>query len=117
MVWPLWSFSTHTFPIEDSPSRGGGGEWNEDEKLVEHEPLNADVTILTTWGFKSRRRTIVGVCGVTTRDQMRALWRARTEGLLVDSENRQVEARIIKAQFTTVIPNLRYEYEIEFLER
>lgn len=117
MPHPSWSFSTYTFPIEDSPTRGGGGEWNEDEKLVEHEPLNADVTILTSWGFKSRRRTITGTCGPTTRDQMRTFWRNRTEGDLLDSENRTVTARIIRAEFTSLIPNVRYTYSIEFLER
>lgn len=117
MPWPNWSFATYTFPIADSPTRGGGGEWNEEEKLIEHDPLNANVTILTSWGFKSRRRTISGVCGPTTRDQIRTLWRNATEGALRDSEDRSVNARIVKAHFTTVIPNQRYDYQIEFLER
>lgn len=112
-----WSFATYTFPFADSPSRGGGDEWNEKEKLIEHDPLNASVTILTSWGFKSRRRTISGTCGAATRNQIRTFWRNATEGALVDSEDRSINARIVEAQFTTIIPNLRYNYSIEFLER
>lgn len=113
----VWSFSTFTFPDEDSPGRGQSGEWNDEEKLIEQEPLNANVTVLTSWGFKSRRRTISGVCQQTMRDQMRTFQRNGTVGSLIDPEGRDMTARIVSAQFSTIIPTGRYNYTIEFLER
>lgn len=119
-----WTFSTYTFPRGDVPAKAGSGEWNDEEKLVEHEPLNANVTILTSWGFKSRRRTITGTCGELTRNEMRIFHRNGTTALLVDSEGRSVNCRIVSARFSTMIPTAgtagrrgRYEYQIEFLER
>ncbi len=112
-----WTFSTYPFPTADSPARGQSGEWNDTEKLIEHEPLNADVTILASWGFKSRTRSISGICGQATRDAMRTFHRNRTVGTLTDPEGRTVEARIVGAQFNTLIPTGRYRYTIEFKER
>lgn len=112
-----WVFSTYTFPTADSPSRGQSGDWNDEEKLIEHDPLNADVTTLTSWGFKSRNRAISGVCGLTTRDQMRAFHRASTVATLTDPEGRSITARIVRTNFKTIIPTGRYRYTIEFLER
>ncbi len=112
-----WVFSTYTFPTADSPGRGQSGEWNDEEKLVEHDPLNAAVTILTGWGFRSRRRVIGGICGQTTRDQMRAFQRNATVAALTDPEGRGVTARIVRAEFQTIIPTGRYKYTIEFMER
>ncbi len=119
-----WTFSTYTFPRGDVPAKGGSGDWDDTEKLVEHDPLNANVTILTSWGFKSRRRTITGTCGELTRDQMRTFQRNATVAALVDSEARSVTCRIVSAKFTTMIPTAgvvgrrgRYEYTIEFMER
>ena len=112
-----WVFSTYTFPTADSPLRGQSGEWNDDEKLIEHDPLNADVTILTSWGFRSRTRSINGICGQATRDAMRAFYRNGTVDTLTDPEGRTVQARIVKTQFNTLIPTGRYKYTIEFKER
>lgn len=119
-----WSFATWTFPYEDSPARGESGDWNDDEKLIEHDPLMADVTVLTSWGFRSRRRVITGSCGDDTRDAIRTLHRNRTTGTLTDAEGRAVEARIVRADFSTVLPTAavagkrgRYRYTIEFIER
>lgn len=112
-----WTFATYTFPAADSPARGQSGDWNDEEKLIEHDPLNADVTILASWGFRSRTRSINGVCGPTTRDAMRTFQRNGTVGTLIDPEGRQVEARIVSAQFNTLIPTGRYRYAIEFKER
>lgn len=117
MPHPNWSFAGYTLPVEDSPVRGGGGEWNSEEKLIEQDPLMASVTILTSWGFTSSRRTITGTCGPTTRDQMRTLRLAGTVGVLQDSEERAVTCRIVRAEFVTIIPSIRYDYVIEFLER
>lgn len=117
MTHPSWSFAGYTFPIADSPVRGGGGEWDSDEKLIEQDPLMANVTILTSWGFKSARRTITGTCGPTTRNQIRTLRTALTVGDLTDSEDRTVTCRITRAEFNTMIPNLRYDYVIEFTQR
>ncbi len=112
-----WVFSTYTFPTADSPGRGQSDEWNDEEKLIEHEPLNADVTVLTSWGFKSRRRTISGICGQATRDQMRTFHRNATVDALTDPEGRSITARIVRAEFSTIIPTGRYRYTIEFKER
>ncbi len=112
-----WSFAGYTFPVADSPSRGGSGEWNWEEKLVEQDPLMANVTILTSWGRKSARRTITGTCGQTTRDNIRTLHQNRTVGTLEDAEGRTLTARIVHADFTTMLPSDRYDYQIEFVER
>lgn len=119
-----WSFGGYHFPFADSPVRGSSGEWDDEEKLVEHDPLVANITILTTWGFRSRRRTITGTCGDLTRDQIRTDQRAATVASLHDAEGRSVSARIISAKFTTVIPTAsavgrrgRYTYSITFLAR
>ena len=117
MPWPNWSFAGFEFPIEDSPVRGKSGEWNWEEKLVEHDPLNANVTILTSWGRRSARRTISGVCGEGIRDKMRSLQQDGTTGALIDSEDRSVQARIVRTDFNTLIPGLRYEYSLEFIQR
>ena len=112
-----WTFSTYTFPTADSPARGLSGEWNDEEKLIEHAPLNADVTILASWGFRSRSRSINGICGSATRDAMRTFHRDGTVGTLTDPEGRTIQARIVKTQFNTLIPTGRYRYTIEFKER
>ncbi len=112
-----WVFSSYTLPAGDSPSRGNSGDWNDEEKLIEHEPLNADVSILTSWGFKSRNRTISGICNMATRDQMRAFHRNAVVDTLTDPEGRSIEARIVAANFQTLIPTGRYRYTIEFKER
>lgn len=119
-----WTFSTYTFPRGDVPSKGGSDDWNDEEKLVEQDLLNCDTTILTSWGFKSRRRTITGTCGELTRDQMRTFHRNGIVAALSDSEGRSVTCRIVSAKFTTMIPTGgvagrrgRYEYQIEFIAR
>lgn len=112
-----WSFASLTFPVADSPVRGSGGDWNFEEKLIEQEPLMADVTILTSWGMRSPRRVISGTCGQNTRDSIRTLHRNGTVGTLSDSEGRQITARIVRADFTTILPTDRYDYTIEFVER
>lgn len=117
MPHPQWAFDTYEFPIADSPVRGGGGEVNVEEKLVEHDLLQADVTIITSWGFHSPRRTISGTCGQTTRDQMRTFHQNGTVGTLRDSENRSTTMRIVVAEFQTLIPGLRYRYKLEFVAR
>lgn len=117
MGWPNWSFASYTFPIADSPPRGSGGEWDSEEKLVEQDPLMANVTILTSWGQKSARRTVSGTCGQTTRDQIRSFRQNATVGILQDSEGRQVTCRIVRSSFSTLLPGTRYNYQIEFMER
>jgi hypothetical protein len=125
-----WSFAGFTFPWEDSPEKRGADDWNWEEKLIEHEPLMASVTILTSWGFRSRNRTITGSCSATTRDTMQTFQLNGTVGALVDSEGRSMNARITKAKFVTQLPkdaalldcegnpaDGRYRYSIEFLER
>lgn len=112
-----WSFATYTFPVADSPKRGGSGDWNWEEKLIEQDPLMANVTILTSWGRKSARRTITGTCGQTTRDSLRTLHQNATVGTLTDSEGRQVTCRIIRADFGTILPTDRYDYAIGFMQR
>lgn len=112
-----WSFATYTFPYADSPTRGKGGEWDLEEKLIEQDPLMASVTILTSWGFQSGRRTISGTCNQTTRDSLRSLHQNRTVGVLTDSEGRNTTCRIVRADFNTVLPIDRYEYTIEFVAR
>ena len=111
-----WSFGAYTFPIADSPPRPSG-DWNLEEKLIEQDPLMANATILTTWGQKSARRTISGTCGQTTRDQMRTFHANGTVGTRTDAEGRQVSCRIISANFSSIIPIDRYEYNIEFIAR
>jgi len=119
-----WTFSTYTFPRGDTPAKGGSDDWNDEEKLVEQDPLNANVTILTSWGFKSRRRIITGTCGELTRNEIRTFQRNATVAALVDSEARSVTCRIVSAKFSTMIPTGgivgrrgRYEYVVEFVER
>lgn len=119
-----WSFGSYHFPFEDSPARGSSGDWDDEEKLIEHDPLVASVTILTSWGFRSRRRTLSGTCGDLTRDQIRTDQRAGLVADLHDVEGRTVSARIISAKFTTVIPTGsapgrrgRYTYNITFMAR
>ena len=112
-----WVFSTYTFPAGDSPGRGQSDDWNDEEKLIEHDPLNADVTILTSWGFRSRTRTISGICNQTTRDAMRSFHRNKTVDTLTDPEGRSITARIVNTSFVTIIPTGRYRYTIEFKER
>lgn len=122
MAAQQWSFSGYSFPYEDSPTRGNSGDWNWEEKLIEHDPLMANVTILTSWGRKSARRTITGTCGQTTRDTLRQKHQDAEVGALVDGEGRSVQARIVRADFKTVLPvgvaaAKRYDYTIEFMER
>lgn len=117
MPHPNWSFAGYEFPIEDSPVRGSGGEWNRETKDIEHDPLMADVTILTTWGVRSARRVVGGTCGQTTRDQLRALHEGLTVGDLSDSEGRVMSARLLRADFSTMLPGTRYQYTLEFIGR
>lgn len=112
-----WSFATYTFPYADSPTRGKSGEWNLEEKLIEQDPLMANVTVLSSWGFRSGRRTIVGTCNQTTRDSLRALHANLTAGDLTDSEGRATRCRIVRADFDTILPTDRYDYSIEFVQR
>ena len=112
-----WVFSTLTLPAGDSPTRGNSGDWNDEEKLIEHDPLNADVTILTSWGFRSRTRSISGICNLATRDSLRTFHRNKTVDTLTDPEGRSITARIVSANFQTLIPTGRYRYTIEFMER
>jgi hypothetical protein len=77
----------------------------------------ANVTIITSWGFRSGRRTITGICNQTTRDQMRTFQQNGTVGTLRDSENRSITARLVRAEFQTIIPSRRYQYTLEFLQR
>lgn len=112
-----WSFATLTFPVEDSPARGKSGEWNWEEKLIEQDPLMSTVTILTSWGRKSARRVISGTCGQYTRDKIRVLHGFGTVGTLEDAEGRQTQARIVRADFSTILPGTRYNYVVEFIER
>ncbi len=119
-----WSFGSYHFPVEDSPPRGSSGEWDDEEKLIEHDPLVANITILTSWGFRSRKRTITGTCGSVTREQIRTDQRAATIADLHDVEGRTVSARIVSARFVTVIPTAgvagrlgRYTYTITFMAR
>lgn len=119
-----WSFGSYHFPFEDSPPRGSSGDWDDEEKLIEHDPLVANVTVLTSWGFRSRTRTITGTCGEVTRDQIRTDQRAATVANLHDTEGRIVSARIVSARFVSVIPTAgengqrgRYNYTIAFLAR
>src|SRR3990172_10748758 len=99
-----WSFDGYDIPYADSPVRGSSGDWNEEEKLIEHDPLNANLTILTSWGFKSRRRSVQGTCGQLTRDTMLTKGRNRVTATLTDGEGRSISARIIRADFTTLLP-------------
>lgn len=112
-----WSFATYTFPYADSPARGKSGDLNLEEKLIEQDPLMANVTILTSWGFQSGRRTISGTCSQTTRDSLRSLHHSGTVGVLTDSEGRNTTCRIVRADFNTVLPIDRYDYTIEFVAR
>lgn len=112
-----WSFAGYTFPIQDSPPRGNSGDWNWEEKLVEHEPLNANVTILTSWGRKSAQRVVSGTCGKATRDQIRTFHQSGTVGTLEDAEGRQITCRVIRAEFSTLLPGVRYNYSITFIAR
>ncbi len=122
---PQWSFAGYTFPYADSPKRGGSDDWNLREKLIEHDPLNANVTILTSWGFKSSVRTIQGICNAVSRDQLKSLWTSNTVGTLTDSEGRAVTAKITDAKFSTITPEAVtigvgagvYQYSITFMER
>lgn len=122
-----WSFSGYDFPYEDSPPPGASGDWNKEEKLVLHDPLVANVTVITSWGFKSRTRTITGTCGRITRDTMNTKWGDGEVGSLVDAEGRKVTCRITSAAFVTLRPidvdlnsvpgNARYDYTISFMEQ
>ena len=113
-----WSFDAYTFPIADSPTgRGGADEWNYEEKLVTHTPINSNIDVLTSFGFKSPRRTIVGRCSKATRDAIRAKFLACTVGYLVDGEGTSKLARMEKCVFKEVFPLKRYEYEICFIAR
>lgn len=126
---PQWTFDDFTFPWEDSPSKGNADDWNLEERLIEHEPLMANVTVLTSWGFRSRTRSITGTCSATTRDTLQAKQLAGTVGALVDSEGRSVTARIIRTKFVTLQPKIavtdcdgnpadgRYRYTIDIMER
>jgi len=113
-----WSFDAYTFPIADSPTgRGGADEWNYEEKLVIHSPINSTVDILTSYGFKSPRRTITGRCSKATRDALRAKFLLRTVGYLVDGEGTSKLARAEKFSFKEIFPLKRYEYDITFIAR
>jgi len=124
-----WEFSGYIFPYIDSPTKRGAGDWNKEEKVVQHDPLNANISTLTSWGFKSRTRTITGECGVTTRDTINAKWEALEVGGLTDSEGRKITCRITAAKFDTQLPKManqagdcatndgRYKYTISFMER
>jgi hypothetical protein len=118
MATKHWSFDGYDFPYADAPSKGSSNDWNREEKLVEHDPLSANVTILTSWGLKSARRTITGICGINTRNTMKAKYEAKIVGPLIDGERRQVNARITRADFETLSPiTLRFKYTIEFMQR
>lgn len=115
-------FDDYTFPLADSPSPGGAGEWNMEEKLVQQDPLNSNVTILTSWGFRSRTRTISGVCGRRTRDVMRDKYRNKVVADYVDAEGQAVRCRIVAQEFQTIHtaddPDASlYKYTITFMER
>ncbi len=112
-----WKFATYTFPFADSPTRGKSGDWNREEKLIEQDPLMANVTILTSVGSRSARRVISGTCGQTTRDSLRTLHTNLTVGTLTDGEGRQITCRIIRADFGTILPTDRYDYAIELVQR
>jgi hypothetical protein len=119
----VWSFDGYDFPIGDSPERGKSGDWNREQKRVEQDPLMADVTLVKSWGFRSRRRRIVGYCEQVTRDTLWTKWQNGTVGVLKDGEGREVTCEIARADFNTVNPvtddtsTAMYSYVLEFLER
>jgi len=129
MALVQWEFSGYTFPYIDSPSKRGAGDWNKEEKVVQHDPLMANISTLTSWGFKSRTRSITGECGTVTRDTINTKWEDLEIGDLTDSEGRKVTCRIINARFDTQLPKMsnqdiacdpndgRYKYTITFMER
>jgi len=113
-----WSFAGYTFPWNSQPEGGGGaGEWGYDEKVVIHAPLNNNTDVITSFGFKSARRTINGRGSKAFRDALRALQLARTVGLLVDADGGSWNARIEKLTFKELFPGGRYEYSIDFVAR
>jgi hypothetical protein len=113
-----WSFDGYVFPWDSQPEGwGGGGEWNYDEKTVVHTPINSTIDIITSFGFKSGRRTITGRGCKAFRDAIRAKFLARTVGYLVDSELTSTLARIEKCEFKELFPNGRYEYSVTFVSR
>jgi hypothetical protein len=113
-----FSFDGYTFPWDSQPEGwGGAGEFNYVEKTVIHTPINSNIDIITSFGFKSGRRTIVGRCCQAMRDAIRAKFLARTVGYLVDSEGTSVLARIEACEFKELFPNGRYEFSITFVKR
>jgi len=129
MAMLQWSFDGFAFPVADSPSKGNADDWSYEERLIEHNPLMSNTTVLTSLGFVSRRRSIRGTCSAATRDTLQTKQLARIVGVLIDSENRSVTCRIVRARFITLLPKNsgvdceanaaggRYSYAIEFLER
>lgn len=118
MAIVLWSFDGYQFPVDSQPEgRGGAGEWNYEEMAAYATPLNAGKDVITSFGFKSGRRTINGRCDKATRDALRGKQLARAEGPLTDADGSSITARIEKATFKEIFPGGRYEYELDFVAR
>jgi len=117
MAMTAWTFDGYTFPVDSQPERGGAGEWNYEEKAVYQSPLNGTTDIITSFGFKSSRRTIRGRCNQAMRDAMRGKQTSRVTGLLTDADGGSVSARIEKATFKELFPGGRYSYDILFCAR
>lgn len=110
-----WTFAGYAFPSDSLPS--DGGDWDYGEKVIEHEPLGADVTVVTSLGFKSDTRVVAGDCSRDFRDNIKSLQRNLTVGDLVDGEGRTVSARIMVSSFQGMNTNRRFKYSITFKAR
>ena len=117
MAMIQWTFAGYTFPVDSQPQREGAGEWNVEEKAAYHTPLNSDKDVITSFGFKSARRTIRGRCSKAFRDAMRAKQTSRVTGSLTDADGGSKSCRIEKAMFKELFPGGRYSYDITFCAR
>jgi len=117
MATLIWEFAGYTFTVDSQPTRGGAGDWNKKRKVVVQEPLNSDIDVLIDFGFASGRRTIRGRASKAFRDQMLTFFGNRTIGDLTDAENRAQSAQILEANFSTVLPDVLYDFTITFIAR
>lgn len=93
--------------------------WTRERIVAEDNPLGG-TTVVTLFGFKSRRRTWRGFCGVNTRDRLDAQYQANAVATLTDESGETAQALMMELSFKRLRmlgPKRLWEYQIEWVAR
>lgn len=111
------SFGATTWLPDDILSEDSG--WKRERIAAEDNPLGG-TTVVSLFGFKSRRRTWKGFCSTRTRDLLDAQYQANTVATLTDESGETAQALIMDLGFKRLRmlgPKRLWEYTIEWVAR